>query len=74
MDKEVRAFRWACILLAVVTAIVMFRWQVLIIPQGFVVRVDRWTGRVWTAPVYKEWHEIRMPTEIDFVPDGGPQK
>ncbi|MFO1460529.1 MAG: hypothetical protein U1G08_14105 [Verrucomicrobiota bacterium] len=42
---------------------VLSRWETSVIPVGYLVRTDRWTGTVWVTGAGKPtWHPVEEPT------------
>jgi len=41
---------------------VLYRWETTVIPVGYLVRTDRWTGTVWVTAAGKPiWRPVEEP-------------
>lgn len=50
---------------ALLTMAVLSRWETTVIPVGYLVRTDRWTGNVWVTGAGKPtWHPVEEPTTV----------
>lgn len=51
--------------MALLLMAVLSRWETTVIPVGYLVRTDRWTGNVWVTGAGKpSWHPVEEPTTV----------
>lgn len=51
--------------MALLLLAVLSRWETSVIPVGYLVRTDRWTGNVWVTGAGKPtWHPVEEPSTV----------